>query len=76
MTDLDHGKRVFVISGLINRDRGIGRIAAEVVRAFARFPFIQLSRHREIPGDTHRPIRKIQRLLTDIDKPQSIAVSL
>src|SRR5436309_15945383 len=69
MTDLDHGKRVFVISGLINRDRGVGRVAAEVVRAFARFPFVEIGRHRKMPGDTDRPIREIQRLLADIDEP-------
>src|SRR5438093_123139 len=36
MTDLDHGKLVFVAPRLIDRKRGVGRVAAEVVRAFAR----------------------------------------
>src|SRR5439155_20545647 len=76
MTDLNHGKRVFVISGLINRNRGVGRIAAEVVRTFARSPFVQIGRHREMPGDAHRAIREIQRLLADIDQPQSVAISI
>src|SRR5436190_16065533 len=76
MTDLDHGKRVFVISGLINRDRSIRWVAAEIVRAFARFPFIQIGRHPEMSGDPHRSIREIERLLADIDKPQSVAVGL
>src|SRR5438093_4925335 len=72
MADLDHGKRVFVAPRLIDRKRGVWWIAAEIVWAFARFPFIHIGRHRKMPGDTHRPIRELQRLLADIDKPQNV----
>src|SRR5439155_25436336 len=74
MTDLDHGKRVFMAPRLIDRKRGVGRVAAEIVRAFARFPFIHICRHRKMSGYTHRSIREIQCLLADIDKPQSLTV--
>ena len=49
MTGLDHRQRVLAAARLIDRKRGVRRSAAEIVRAFACFPFVRVGRHCKMP---------------------------
>jgi len=60
--DLDDGQRVVGLPGLIDGQRGIWRIAAEVVLASLRGPFLEITGRLNVASDPFRPVGKIKRL--------------
>src|SRR3990172_3550767 len=54
------------VEHLVGGQGGVRRILAEIVLAGFCGPFLEIVGHLEMPGDTLRPIREVQRLLVHL----------
>jgi AraC-like DNA-binding protein len=74
--DLDDGQRVLFFPRLTDRQGGVGRVGAEVVRSSGSRPLFAVRRQRDVVRDAQRPIRKVDRLrrctLSDVARERAM----